>query len=107
MYINVYIYIYLYTYIYIYIYIHICIYICLYSDICVYTYIPTHTYIPIYIHTSCAHTQEHMAATIANISAFPEFIDHLMTSRFCSTIVYLLKKGRGSAKRSVCVCGSV
>ena len=45
--------------------------------------------------------QMHTAATIANLSAFPEFIDHLMSARCCSTIVYLLNKGNVASKREV------
>ena len=43
--------------------------------------------------------QEHMAATIANVAAFANLQHHLVSSRCCSTLVYLLKKGKGTAKR--------
>jgi len=52
--------------------------------------------------------QEHMAATLANVSSFPNMIDHLMTSRCCSTIVYLLKKGQGTARRDAsAICKNI
>jgi len=43
--------------------------------------------------------QEHMAATIANVAAFSHLQHHLVSSRCCSTLVYLLKRGKGASKR--------
>jgi hypothetical protein len=52
--------------------------------------------------------QEHMAAALANISSFPVMIDHLMTSRCCSTVVYLLKRGQGAARsHAAAICKNI
>ena len=52
--------------------------------------------------------QENLVACIANLSSFPNFIDHLMSGRSCATIVYLLKKGKGASKRLAAqVCKNV
>ena len=49
-----------------------------------------------------------MAAALANISSFPSMLDHLMTSRCCSTVVYLLKKGQGTARRhAAAICKNI
>jgi hypothetical protein len=40
-----------------------------------------------------------MAATIANVAAFSNLQHHLVSSRCCSTLVHLLKRGKGASKR--------